>query len=125
MSSHRHGSSVTISLFLSYLLIVLLSTPFATNAAKAKASKTVAGPTQDVAAPHREGELLVKFRDGVSQKDQDTVLANHGVSRRKQLRGSSRLEKVELPSGRDTKTTAFELLQNSQVEFAEPNFVIS
>lgn len=52
-------------------------------------------------------------------------MATHGLRAKKQLRGDSGFEKVELNNGRDARTAALELLQNSQVEFAEPNFLIS
>ncbi|HVI70542.1 MAG TPA: S8 family serine peptidase, partial [Pyrinomonadaceae bacterium] len=75
--------------------------------------------------PEREGELLVRFRGGVSQRDKDIILATLGVNKVKELRGGSGFEKVELSGARDVKTAALELLMKPQVEFAEPNFLIS
>ena len=126
MSSNRSSSSsVTISLFLSYLLVILLCAPF-TPTVRATSARTSVVPTQaQAAAPHRDGEVLVRFRSGVSQHEKDSVIATHGVRRIKKLRGNSNLDKWELPSGKDPKTAALELLLNPQVEFAEPNFLIS
>jgi subtilisin family serine protease len=76
-------------------------------------------------ARYREGELLVRFRDGVTQKDKETILAAHGARRKKLLEGDSNFEKLDLPAGRDAKSAAANLLLNPQVQFAEPNFLIS
>jgi len=67
----------------------------------------------------------MRFRDGVSTRDKETILATHGVRRKQQLEGDSGFEKLELPAGRDIKTAVLQLLQNPQVQFAEPNFLIS
>src|SRR5258705_12683156 len=76
-------------------------------------------------APIRNNELLVRFRAGASQQDKDTVIATQGARRKKQLRGESGVEKLELPGGRDVRTAAQQFMLNPQVEFAEPNFLIS
>jgi RHS repeat-associated protein len=76
-------------------------------------------------APYREHELLVRFRAGTSEFVKDSIFATHGARRKKQLRGESEVERLELRSGRDVRTAALELLLNSQVEYAEPNFLIS
>ncbi len=77
------------------------------------------------AVPHRDGEVLVRFRAGVPQHDKDVISATQGVRKIKKLRGDSSVDKWELPSGKDPKAAALEILQNPQVEFAEPNFLIS
>ncbi|HEX5886644.1 MAG TPA: S8 family peptidase, partial [Pyrinomonadaceae bacterium] len=76
-------------------------------------------------ARYRDGEILVRFREGVSQKDKDTIIATQGARRKKQLRGDSGFEKLDLTAGRDIKTAVLQFLLNPQVEFAEPNFLIS
>src|ERR1041385_8466010 len=115
----------TVSLFLSYLLVILLCTPFAVTARPASA-KRISGSTQERSpARYREGELLVRFREESSQKDKETILTTHGVRRTKQLGGQSRLERLELTAGRDAKAAALQLLMNPQVELAELNFLIS
>jgi hypothetical protein len=113
-----------VSLFLSYLLVMLLCLPFATTV-RANLSVAPVSVFHEQNIPEREGELLVRFRGGVSQRDKDTILATLGVKRVKELRGGSGFEKVELSGGRDVKTAALELLMKPQVEFAEPNFLIS
>src|SRR6185503_853193 len=75
-------------------------------------------------ARYREGEILVRFRNGVSEKDKETIMATHGGRRKKQLKGDSGFEKLELAAGRDAKSVVLQLLLNPQVQFAEPNFLI-
>ena len=123
MSSTRTRISVFVSLFLSYLLIILLYTPFTVSGRTR--SKPAESTQEQSPALYRDGELLVRFRDGVSQKDKETIFATHGVKRKQQLEGDSGFEKLELPAGRDAKAAVLQLLQNPQVQFAEPNFLIS
>jgi thermitase len=124
MPFNRGRSSVTTSLFLSYLLITLLCTPFVS--ARSKSLGKPVGPMQEQSvAPHRDGEILARFREGTSQKDKETIMAVHGVRRSKQLKGGSGFEKLELATDRDTRKAVLELLLNPQVEFAEPNFLIA
>lgn len=118
MSSHRS----VVSLLVSYLLVVALCVPFATHA-RSRAPKKVSTP--QTIAPHREGELLVRFREGVSRQTKDLIIATHGVKSKKQLRGDSGFEALELPRGRDVKSAAAQLMLNPQVALAEPNFLIS
>jgi subtilisin family serine protease len=124
MSPIRSYCAETVSLFLSYLLVILLCTPFAVSGRQSSTER--ANPThQEAVARYREGEILVRFRDGVSQRDKETILATHGVRRKQQLEGDSGFEKLELAAGRDAKAAVLQLLQNPQVQFAEPNFLIS
>jgi RHS repeat-associated protein len=67
----------------------------------------------------------VRFRSGIAQQNKDTVLATHGTRRKKQLRGESTVEKLEVLGGQNVETVALELSLNPEVEFAEPNFLIT
>jgi len=58
---------------------------------------------------------------GVSQRH---YLCHAGCATKEELPDESGVERLELRTGRDVKTAALELLLNSQVEFAEPNFLI-
>src|SRR5687768_4453998 len=120
MTSTRSCLSAFVSLFLSYLLVILLCTPFAVSAKSAP--KHLIKSPQEQAPPYRDGEILVRFRDGVSPKDKETILATHGVRRKQQLDGDSGFEKLELPAGRDAKAAVLQLLLNPQIQYAEPNF---
>jgi subtilisin family serine protease len=116
---------VIVAAFLCYVLLIWTWAPFS-SAARGAFKYTAARPRQNQdAAPHREGELLVRFRAGVSEKDKDTIVATQGARKKKRLAGESGIEKLELPWDRDLRTTALQLLLNPQVEFAEPNFLIS
>ena len=53
------------------------------------------------------------------------IIAAQSARRKKQLDGDSGVEKLELPGGRDPRSAVLEILLNPQVEFAEPNFLIS
>jgi subtilisin family serine protease len=79
---------------------------------------------QQPAPQYREGELLVRFRAGVSKRDQEAIIARHGAQKKNDLRGESGIGKLTV-IGRDVSAVALELLLDPQVEFAEPNFVIA
>ena len=126
MSSMRsRSSSVSISLVISYLLVSLLCTPFIPTVGASSSNTLAVFTPMQAAAPHRDGEVLVRFRAGVSQADKDLVTATNGVRNSKKLRGNSGIDKWELPAGKDPKTATLEILANPQVEFAEPNFLIA
>jgi len=125
MFSTHPRSSVAVSLFLSYLLIVLLCTPFLALGRSSLPAKRALSTQEQAPARYRDGELLVRFRSGVSEKDKETIAATHGGRRKKQLQGDSGFEKLELPAGRDAKTAVLQLMLNPQVQFAEPNFLIA
>jgi len=112
------------AVLLTYLFATSLFSPFATAARSAHTIKPTRS-SQEANAPYREGELLVRFRAGVSKRDQETIVAAHGARKKKELHGESGIEKLELLSGRDPRTVALQLLLSSQVEFAEPNFLIA
>ncbi|HKY41519.1 MAG TPA: S8 family peptidase, partial [Pyrinomonadaceae bacterium] len=116
----------SISSLLAYLLVFLLCMPLMPTTVRSNSSvKTVHISQDQVNAPHRDAELLVRFRGGLSQRDKEIVAERFGVRKIKKLRGSSGFDKLELSGARDPKTVALELLMNPQVEFAEPNFLIS
>lgn len=113
---------VITAAFLSYLLVILTCVPFSTSARSFSAARVL----QEVpAARYRDTELLVRFRAGVPELVKDMILASHGAQRKKQLAGESTVDKLQLPAGRDVRTAALQLMLNPQVEFAEPNFLIS
>ena len=123
MRSSKSNLRVIVATFLTYLIVMMTCVPFTSSARSSFSSK--AGQTQQQPAPqYREGELLVRFRAGVSKRDQDAIIARHGAQKNKDLRGESGIGKVKV-SGRDVRAVAFEMLLDPQVEFAEPNFVIA
>jgi subtilisin family serine protease len=112
---------VVVATFLTYLLAILMCVPF-TSSAHIPMSKP--SRVQQPAPQYREGELLVRFRAGVSKPDQEAIIARHGAQKKNDLRGESGIGKLTV-IGRDVSAVALELLLDPQVEFAEPNFVIA
>jgi len=96
MPSSRH--TATVVFLLTYVLVLSLFTPFAITGESASAEKAQHLSGQEP-APHREGELLVRFRAGVSQRDKETIIATQSARRKKQLLGDSGVEKLELRAG--------------------------
>ena len=125
MPSTHPRTTVVVSLFLTYHLILLLCTPFSVSGVTSLASKGARSTQQNVLVRYREGEILVRFREGVSEKEKETIIAAHGGRKKNSLKGDSGLEKLELTAGRDAKTAVLQLLLNPQVQFAEPNFLIA
>ena len=116
---------VFVVTFLSWTLIIVTCGPF-TRATKASFSRSkVFRQAQQQQVPYRDGELIVKFRAGVSPQVRDTIIATHGATRKKRLQGESALERLELPAARDVRDVALQMLLNPMVELAEPNFLIA
>ncbi len=112
------------AVLLTYLFATSLFSPFAVATRSAYTIRP-AQASQELNVPFREGELLVRFRPGVSRHNQEILIATHGARKKKDLQGESGIEKLELPSGRDPRTVALQLLLSQEVEFAEPNFLIA
>lgn len=128
MNSARNRGTIlrmVVAAFLSYLLVISTCAPLSVTARSFSNARTALTTQQQSVAPYREHELLVRFRAGTSELVKDTISATQGARRKKQLRGESGVERLELGTGRDVKTVALELLLNSQIEFVEPNFLIS
>src|ERR687892_1805255 len=113
---------VIVVAFLCYLLLVVTCVPFVTAERSSSGPAAVTPLQEQPLAPHRDGELLVRFRSGLPQPIKDSIIAAQGARRKKQLQGESGVEKLALPAGRNLRTAALELLLDPQVEFAEPNF---
>lgn len=124
-----------ISLTLCYSLIVTgMFLPLSPSVDGAVAKRSNASLTSKLGLPanlnqqavgRREGELLIRFRAGASALTRDTALASHGARRKRQLRGESTVEKLEVLGGQNVETVALQLSLNPAVEFAEPNFLIN
>ncbi len=100
-ASARSLHRVTAVLFLAYVLVSSTWAPFAA-AKRAPFGPTLAGKMQEPTLPaYREGELLIRFRPGVSQLVKDLIVSTHGARRKKEFRGESGIEKLELPKGRE------------------------
>lgn len=126
---------VFVSLLVTYAVILSFSTPhltrhvLASSVAAHRAGKGRSTPLLTPPLPQatgqRSGELLIRFRSGAAQQNRDNVLASHGTRRKRQLRGESGVEKLEVLSGQSPEVVAQLLLLQPEVEFAEPNFLIN
>jgi RHS repeat-associated protein len=120
-----------LSCFVSYVLLILICAPFGFSSIGKRATKArtrispVSWPSPQTRGEHRSGELLVRFRAGTSEQDKSVVLLSQGAQRKKQLRGDSGIEKLEVAAGQDPETAAQVMRLNPLVEFAEPNFLIA
>jgi serine protease len=129
--STSHTSTSFFSLLISYLLVLSLYAPFtlrravATPATKETASPFAAAQADKKKGPRREGELLIRFREGVTEQQKNSLVGEKGAHRARKLKGNSRVEKLELQNGQDEDAVAAELRQNPAVELVEPNFLIS
>src|SRR5947209_8462475 len=90
-----------LSCFVSYAMLILFCAPFglsepAGRATTVKNSSPISWPTSQVRGGQRSGELLVRFRAGTSEQDKSVVLLTQGAQRKKQLRGDSGIEKLEV-----------------------------
>lgn len=133
-----YSSTGVVSLFLTYVTLISLCFPFSTSrteAASLKASFAKGRGIISSSSPYssspgiqrsdeREGELLVRFRQGSSEEEKTSAVLSRGGHRRARLRGESNIEKLEIPRGQTPEAMAAQLLTDPTVEFAEPNFLI-
>ncbi len=73
----------------------------------------------------RAGEMIIRFREGVSEHEKNAIVGARGARRKKTLRGRSRIEKLELSARQEPEAIAAELRSLPAVELAEPNYLIS
>jgi len=73
----------------------------------------------------RNNELIVRFREDVSEQEKNSIVSARGGHGKKSLRGLSRIEKLELVAGQEPEAVAAELRMLPSVEFAEPNYLVS
>ncbi|MBO0723407.1 MAG: S8 family serine peptidase, partial [Blastocatellia bacterium] len=84
-----------------------------------------AGKPQPVTMPHKEGEIIVKFKQDAPQSLRDLVVRTY-AGNEKRLRGRSGLSKLKIKDGLDLSNTIFTLKQlNAVVEYAEPNYLVT
>ena len=125
--SPRMVSHIKVVLSLSFCWMLLLSSVIpAPRTRTSHRLSRISSPHQNpAAAPRRPNEVLVRFRGVQSAQQKNEIAAAHGVRRLRSLRGESRLEKLQLPSGTDVDNAVWQLMQDPAVESAEPNFLIA
>jgi subtilisin family serine protease len=76
---------------------------------------------------HEAGELIIKFRDGVSAADQETVRRGIGAQKTDVVRpggaGKGEMSLMRMPMIADMASTIRVLSMNPAVEYAEPNWI--
>lgn len=76
---------------------------------------------------HETGELIIKFRDGASSTDEDSVRRGLGAQKIENLRqgrgGKGATTLMRLPAGADLVGTIRVLSANPAVEYVEPNWI--
>jgi RHS repeat-associated protein len=116
---------------MSYVLVISLCAPLAIRKAEAKpASKRNAvsfltGKPALQRGTYREGELIIRFREGVSEEDKNALVGAKGARRKKKLRGQSRVETLELSAGQDMQSLLEDLRYLPAVDFVEPNYLLA
>lgn len=128
--STSHLLMTSYCLGLIYALVLTLFVPFAVRGAAATSHKKKSSSTllRMPAAPQgkrRAGELIIRFREGVSEQVKNALVGAKGASRRKTLRGRSRIEKLVLDAGKEPEAVAESLRYLPGVEFVEPNYLVS
>jgi hypothetical protein len=68
---------------------------------------------------------LIRFKERTLDSDKGNAATAHRVRRRHQLRGLSGIEKFELSGNDDAQSVAAQLANDPNVEFAEPNFLVT
>ncbi len=93
----------------------------------------VARPVAVIAAPHKSGEVLVKYRADVPETLKQQIRDGWGQTKdkngkaekpEKKLRGHSDTEILKLKVGSEINTALADLKNLSAVEWVEPNFVV-
>jgi YD repeat-containing protein len=108
--------------------VTVAATADRTNGVPAKRNRgtTTRGPASHVLLEggRREGEVLVRFRLGLTFEQQRLIIASSGAKAIRSLRGESRVAQVILNAGQTIESVLQSLRSNHSVEFAEPNYLI-
>ena len=116
---HRHGLPrlVTAIAIVAFVLVTWLLA----SATGPPTSRPAAGGSED--SPYVEGEVLVKFKHGSTETARRSVRSTLGAKRMRRLGRS--VEHLRLGSGRTTLAAIERLRRHPDVEFAEPNYLVS
>ena len=71
-----------------------------------------------------EGELLVKFKDGVSDETAQEIINGKGASLINILKGIN-VYHIKFGKGQDVEDAVEEFLSMPEVKYAEPNYIMS
>jgi hypothetical protein len=70
-----------------------------------------------------EGEVLVKFKAGVTREELDGICKTYGLSLMKRI-GSTGVYRFKIPPTWRVKDMVDALNEDPQVEYAEPNYIV-
>lgn len=70
-----------------------------------------------------EGEVLVKFKAGVTREEIEGICKAYGLSLMKRI-GSTGVYRFKIPPTRRVKDIADALNEDPHVEYAEPNYIV-
>jgi subtilisin family serine protease len=70
----------------------------------------------------RAGEIIVKYREAVTEKEKDDLHRRHGSKRLKRLE-RFRMDHLQVRAGQTVDEAVREMAQDPAVEYAEPNYV--
>lgn len=70
-----------------------------------------------------EGEVLVKFKAGVTRETIDGICKAYGLSPMERV-GSTGVYRFRIPPTRRVKDMAEALNENPHIEYAEPNYIV-
>jgi subtilisin family serine protease len=119
------ASRLVLSFLFSFSLVYGPIISLRTVRAEKPVSIKPAGKPQLVTGPHKEGEIIVKFKQDAPQTLRDQVVQNM-AGKVKRSRGRSGLSTLRIKDGLDLSNTIFNLKQlNAVIEYAEPNYLVT
>ncbi len=72
---------------------------------------------------YKEGELIVKFKSGITSASSAAIHKAAGASVVKRYALVPNLERIKLPQGTSVKDAVMSYMANPDVEYAEPNYI--
>jgi hypothetical protein len=94
---------------------------------RASGSESKKGATMPASQDSSEntvpGQLLIRFKDGVTEDSAKAILAKHSLKFLQKL-GSMNLYLAETPAGKDLSSVQAELKAEESIKYSEPNSVM-
>jgi RHS repeat-associated protein len=121
----RFASRLILSFLFSFSLIYGPVISLRTVRAEKTAPIKPSGKAQLVTRPHKEGEIIVKFKQDAPPSLRDLIVQTYAGSE-KQSRGRGRSSTIKIKDGLDLSNTIFNLkLMDAVIEYAEPNYIVT
>ncbi len=74
--------------------------------------------------PYIEGQLLVKFKSGVSSAESSSAIQSTGASVARSFNIVPELKLIKLPDGMSVSDAVIQYMSDPNVEYAEPNYIM-